>query len=281
MATGQKTNYHYLGVDTLGNALPTIVDYAHQKGLSSGVVATCRLYDATPSAFLAHNVDRDASYEIVADYLTSHCDVIIGGGSDRFENRPDQRDIFDEMRQNGYQVARSMEEVKATDSGRLLAVLAPSDLPEPKERGNYLTEASLEAIRILSQNEEGFFLMIEGSQLDDYGHSNNLDLLMQETADFDQTVGRVLQWAEEDGETLVIVTADHETGGPTLIGGDHRKGETIGAFSTGGHSGVFVPVYVYGPGAWLFSGIYENTDLFHFMMRSLELSTSTKIEEVK
>ena len=281
MASGQKTNYHYLGVDTLGQPLPTIVDYAHQKGLSTGVVVTCRLYDATPSAFLAHNIDRDEAYDIIGDYPSSHCDVIIGGGGEMFENRPDHRNIYDEMSRKGYQVARSLDEVKSTESGRLLAVVAPKDLPEPLDRGNYLPEASLEAIRLLAQNDKGFFLMIEGSQLDDYGHYNDLDLLMQETADFDRTVGEVLKWAEEDGETLVIVTADHETGGPTLIGGDFRKGETIGAFSTNEHSGVFVPVYVYGPGAWLFSGIYENSDIFHRMMQSLRLSTSTEIKELE
>lgn len=281
MATGQKTNYHYLGVDPLGNPLPTIVDYAHQKGLSSGVVVTCRLNDATPSAFLAHNIDRDAAYDVVADYPTSHCDVIIGGGGKVFEHRPDGRNIYNEMKGKGYMIAKSMDEVKSVGSGRLLAVLAPNDMPEPLERGNYLTDASLEAIRLLSQNKEGFFLMIEGSQLDDYGHSNDLDLLMQETADFDRTVGAVMKWAEQDGETLVIVTADHETGGLTLVGGDFRQGETIGSFSTDGHSGVMVPVYTYGPGSLLFTGIYENTDIFARMMQVLGLSTSTPIVELK
>lgn len=281
MATGKKTNYHYLGVTPEGQPLPTIVDYAHQKGLSSGVVVTCRLNDATPSAFLAHNIDRDASYEVVGDFPTSKCDVIIGGGSEMFEHRPDGRNIYNEMKGRGYTVAHSMDAIKSIKSGRVLGVLAPKDLPEPKVRGDYLAEASMEAIRLLSQNEEGFFLMIEGSQLDDYGHSNDLDLLMQETADFDRTVGAVLQWAEADGETLVIITADHETGGLTLIGGDQTKGETIGAFSTGGHSGVLVPVYAYGPSALHFTGIYENTDIFVRIMGALGMSTSTPITELK
>ena len=114
-------------------------------------------------------------------------------------------------------------------------------------------------------------MMIEGSQLDDYGHFNDLDLLMQETHDFDRTVGKVFEWAAQDGETLVVVTADHETGGLTLVDGDLQKGEIKCKFSTGSHSGVMVPVYAFGPGAEHFIGLYENTDIFHKIATLLKL----------
>ena len=113
-------------------------------------------------------------------------------------------------------------------------------------------------------------MMIEGSQLDDYGHTNNLDLLMQETLDFDQTVGAVMKWAEKQKGTLVIVTADHETGGLTLLGGDIAKGTVQCRFSTNSHSGVMVPVYAFGPGAELFTGLYENTAIYHKIKYLLE-----------
>ena len=108
----------------------------------------------------------------------------------------------------------------------------------------------------------GFFMMIEGSQLDDYGHFNQLDLLMKETLDFDQTVGKVMKWAAQDGETLVVITADHETGGLTLVNGDKQEGRVECCFSTKDHSGVMVPVYAFGPGSENFTGIMENTDIF-------------------
>ena len=104
--------------------------------------------------------------------------------------------------------------------------------------------------------------MIEGSQLDDYGHFNQLDLLMKETLDFDQTVGEVMKWAAKDGETLVVVTADHETGGLTLVNGNKDEGRVECCFSTKDHSGAMVPVYAFGPGAENFTGIFENTDVF-------------------
>lgn len=105
-------------------------------------------------------------------------------------------------------------------------------------------------------------MMIEGSQLDDYGHFNDIDLLMQETHDFDRTIGAIYEWAAKDGETLVVVTADHETGGLTLVDGDLAEGRIVCKFSTGGHSGVMVPVYAFGPGAEEFTGIFENTAIF-------------------
>ena len=145
------------------------------------------------------------------------------------------------------------------------------DTPLPAERGDLLARASLKGIDLLDQNEKGFFMMIEGSQLDDYGHFNDLDMLMQETHDFDRTIGAIYEWAARDGETLVIVTADHETGGLTLVGGDLKEGKIVGKFSTGDHSGVMVPVYAFGPGAEEFTGVFENTDIFHKIKKLLGL----------
>ena len=113
--------------------------------------------------------------------------------------------------------------------------------------------------------------MVEGSQLDDYGHFNDIDLLMQETHDFDRTIGRIFEWATQDGETLVVVTADHETGGLTLVDGDLNEGKIVCKFSTGSHSGVMVPVYAFGPGAENFTGIFENTDIFWKIKKLLNL----------
>lgn len=271
MAIGQKTNYHSVGVDVNGNPQPSLIKLAKQKGMSAGVAVTCRLWDATPADFCCHNTDRDNEDEIIADYVNCEADYVVGGGAKKFENRKDGRNIFKELEQKGYQVARSWEECKNLKSGKIFAVTDSVDTPLPAERGDRLAQSSLKGIELLSQNPNGFFMMIEGSQLDDYGHFNDLDLLMQETHDFDRTVGKILEWAAKDGETLVVVTADHETGGLTLIDGDKDKGEIKCKFSTTGHSGVMVPVYAFGPGAELFTGIYENTDIFHKIKSLLNL----------
>ena len=117
---------------------------------------------------------------------------------------------------------------------------------------------------------KGFFMMIEGSQIDWGGHSNNEDYVISELLDFDKTIGAVLEFAERDGETLVVVTADHETGGMSIIKGSKMNKLKI-EFADGYHTADLIPVFAYGPGAELFSGVYENTDIYFRMKKALGL----------
>ena len=262
LATGQKTCYHAVGSDPQGNPLTTLCDLAKAKGKSAGIAVTCRLWDATPCDFSCHNLDRDKEQELIGDYPTSGLDYAFGGGAKYFTNRADGRDIFKELEANGYHVSRTWDDLAAWKSGKVFAVPYDVDTPLPDERGDLLARASLKGIELLNQNRNGFFMMVEGSQLDDYGHFNQLDLLMKETLDFDQTIGKMMKWAAQDGETLVVVTADHETGGLTLVEGNKDEGKVTCCFSTKSHSGVMVPVYAFDPGSEQFSGIMENTDIF-------------------
>lgn len=271
MATGQKTNYHAVGVDTSGTELPSLTDLAGAKGLSTGIVVTCNLSDATPSAFCANNKDRDMEEDIAADYLNCNVDYIFGGGRDQFIHRKDNRNLMQEMQAKGYQVCYTWEETQAIKSGKVISILEDGQLPLFEKRGVLFQNASMQALEMLSKNKKGFFAMLEGSRIDDCGHWNDIPALMGEMTDFDQTIGKVLQWAEKDGETLVIVLADHETGGLTLLDGSLSQGKIRGNFSTGGHSGIHVPVYAYGPRAQEFAGIYENTDIFNKIAALLKL----------
>lgn len=263
LATGVKTVYHAVGVDPEGKPLTSLVDVAKELGKEAGMAVTCRLWDATPCDFCCHNIDRDKEEELVGDYPTSGVDFVFGGGAQKFTNRKDGRDIFKELQKKGYHVSRTLDDFFAYDkNSRIFAVPYDKDTPLPDERGDLLARASMKGISLMNQNKNGFFMMIEGSQLDDYGHFNQLDLLMKETLDFDQTVGEVMKWAAKDGETLVVVTADHETGGLTLVNGNKDEGRVECCFSTKDHSGAMVPVYAFGPGAENFTGIFENTDVF-------------------
>ena len=263
LATGVKTVYHAVGVDPEGKPLTSLVDVAKELGKDAGMAVTCRLWDATPCDFCCHNIDRDKEEELVGDYPTSGVDFVFGGGAQKFTNRKDGRDIFKELQKKGYHVSRTLDDFFAYDkNSRIFAVPYDKDTPLPDERGDLLARASMKGISLMNQNKNGFFMMIEGSQLDDYGHFNQLDLLMKETLDFDQTVGEVMKWAAKDGETLVVVTADHETGGLTLVNGNKDEGSVECCFSTKDHSGAMVPVYAFGPGAENFTGIFENTDVF-------------------
>lgn len=271
IATGLKTNYHSVGVDTSGLPLSSIVKLATKKGMATGVAVTCRLWDATPASFCCDNIERDSVEEIAGDYVNCGADYVFGGGANLFENRKDKRNIFTELKGKGYQLPRSWEELKKIKSGKVVAVVDSVDTPVPAVRGDLLAKASLKGIELLSANKNGFFMMIEGSQIDDYGHSHQLDLLMEEILDFDRTIGQVLKWAEKDGETLVIVTSDHETGGLTLLDGDIATGKIVCNFSTTSHSGVMVPVFAFGPGAINFTGLYENTAIFAKIKKLLKL----------
>lgn len=263
LATGVKTVYHAVGVDPEGKPLTSLVDVAKELGKDAGMAVTCRLWDATPCDFCCHNIDRDKEEELVGDYPTSGVDFVFGGGAQKFTNRKDGRDIFKELQKKGYHVSRTLDDFFAYDkNSRIFAVPYDKDTPLPNERGDLLARASMKGISLMNQNKNGFFMMIEGSQLDDYGHFNQLDLLMKETLDFDQTVGEVMKWAAKDGETLVVVTADHETGGLTLVNGNKEEGRVECCFSSKDHTGAMVPVYAFGPGAENFTGIFENTDVF-------------------
>lgn len=265
-ATGRKTGNGSVGVDADGKPRPSILEIAKRHGLATGLIATCNILDATPSAFVAKMGDRHKWNEIELQYVDAGVDFVCGGGWANFRQRRDGRDLTGELAARGYQLPRTVAELEKIDRGKVFALLADDNLPPAGERGDTLSRAALKATGLLSREERGFFLMIEGSMIDDWGHENKLGLMMDEVHDFDRAVGKVLQWAARDGATLVVVTADHETGGWTLLGGDIASGKVKGKFSTDGHSGVMVPVYSFGPRAETFTGIFENTDLFYKML---------------
>ena len=262
LATGYKTLYHAVGVDPQGKPLESLVSLAKKNGRNAGIAVTCRLWDATPCDFCCHIIDRDKEQELAADYVNANRDFAFGGGAKYFLHRKDGRNIFKELEAKGYHIARSVDDMMSWKKGKMFCVPYDVDTPLPDERGDLLAKASLKGLSLLNQNKKGFFMMIEGSQLDDYGHFNQLDMLMKETLDFDHTIGEVFKWAAADGETLVVVTADHETGGLTVLGGDLKAGRVECNFSTKDHSGTMVPVYAFGPGSENFTGFMDNTDIF-------------------
>lgn len=274
MATGTKTLYKRVAVCPKGRKLDSLVDKAADMGKSTGVIATCELNDATPASFCANNEQRSDSYGIIGDYPRSRAEFIFGGGGKYFTQRPDGRDIFKEMEAQGYRIARNWEEAAALPPGKTLVVTAPGNLPPPSKRGDVLRKATLKALDVLSRNPNGFFLMVEGSNIDKAAHANKLEEMMDELFDFDRTAGAVLDWASRHPGTLVVITADHNTGAFALTGGNREKGEITAQFGSGNHDGIAVPVYAFGAGSGAFTGIYENTDIFHKIMEAVKKGSS-------
>jgi alkaline phosphatase len=272
LATGHKTKNGAIAVDTAGNSLKSILQYAMDANLSGGLVSTSSITHATPASFLAHQISRASYQDIAADFLKTNIDVFIGGGLDDFSKRDDGRDLTVELAEKGYTVLTSMDAIVTHEKGKLAGFTAPGHNPKMLEgRGNMLPDATATAIRLLNQNPKGFFLMVEGSQIDWGGHANDTEYIVTETIDFDEAVGIALEFARKDKNTLVVVTADHETGGLGLNQGNIVDGTVIAAYTTEGHTGVMVPVFAYGPGAEQFTGVYENTGIFHKIKKLMGL----------
>lgn len=271
IACGVKTNNYMIGMSPDSVAKESIMFLAHKAGLSTGLVVTCNVTNATPASFVAHQINREMLQEIAVDYLTSGIDVFIGGGRNEFEKRKDNKNLSAELIKMGYQLAYTMEDVAKVKTGKLAGLVANNNLPKANERGDMLLKGTSKALELLNQNQQGFFLMIEGSQIDWAAHYNKLDRVIDEVIDFDKTVGLVLDFAAKDGNTLVIITADHETGGLALLDKNNTSGNIKAEFTTMVHSGMPVPVYSFGPGAEKFTGFMENTSfvgkllsLYHF-----------------
>ena len=267
LSSGKKTRNGIIGQDTLGNKFKSILEFAEENGLATGLVSTSAITHATPASFIAHVPDRDLYEDIALEFLKTDIDVFIGGGINHFNHRADGLKLIDTLRNHGYEVDTTLETIMGAKGLKLAGLNVPEHNPyRLNGRGDMLPLSSQKAIDILSQNPKGFFLMIEGSQIDWAGHGNLQENLIDETLDFDKALGLVLDFAEKDGHTLVVVTADHETGGVTITGGDLESHKIELSFSTKDHTAIMVPVYAYGPGAEKFSGIYDNTAIFNKFM---------------
>ena len=269
LATGVKTKYYYMGVDPDGNPVPSILHRAQEKGMKTGVAVTCRINDATPLDFVGHSLDRDDEEVNAAQYVASDVDFLTGGGIRFWQNRTDGRDLVQEMVAKGYTFVDNREDLNKVHEGRVLGLFAPLEMEPSLDRGPVLEDCAMKAIELLD-NKKGFFLMIEGSSIDDWGHRQKVGYMAEELFDFDRTVGKVLKWAEQDGHTLVVVTADHATGGLTLIDGSLPVRTVKVHFSTKGHNGILVPVYAYGPGAEAFTGVHENAEVSNIIRRLMK-----------
>ncbi|KAA3609311.1 MAG: alkaline phosphatase [Calditrichaeota bacterium] len=267
-ATGYKTYNGAISVHPeTKKPLKTILEFAEEKGKSSGLIATSSVTHATPACFAAHVTSRSKQQDIAAQIAVSGVDVLIGGGLGYFlprdkkgSKRSDKKDLLDKMQ--GYEFANSYAEFrKVATPEKLVALLETGHLHKAKDRKISLGMMTMKALNILSQNENGFFLMVEGSQIDWAGHDNKKKYLMTEMVDFDDAIGIAQKFAANNEETLVLVTADHETGGLALLGGSLAEKKVNLKFIDGHHTGVMVPVFAFGPGAEAFGGIQENHEI--------------------
>ena len=300
LACGIRTKNGYLGVDPEGKPLTSILRKAQAMGKRSGIVVNTVLTEATPAAFYAGVTSRSMSFDIAKQFTESDVDVAIGAGLEPFIKRPDSLDLTATLINKGYDVHLDWKTVLNTTSKKFVGILPMGDVHRRNESGNttasaadgaevclaaklaasseengdttrlseptvYLEKATAKALEVLSNdNRQGFFLMIESAIIDGYGHNNDSEGMIEEMKEFDNTLRQLVAYVNQHPETLLVVTADHETGGTGVSYKSYEVGSTTPvqlSFSTKGHTGTVVPVFAYGAGAEAFAGIMKNTDL--------------------
>jgi len=271
-SAGVKTYNGAIGVGPDTVPVVTILELAEAAGMPTGLVSTSSIVHATPASFAAHNRYRKNYEEIAVDIAAANVDLLIGGGAKFFDRRDsDARSLSTELRGRDYVVDnfvdKDAKDIRPNSNQNYFYLTSDTE-PLPFSQGrDYLVTAAELAPNFLHKRDvenKGFFLMIEGSQIDWGGHANESDYIISEMIEFDNAVGKVLDFAAKDGETLVIVTADHETGGYAIQNGS-EMGNIQGAFTSDYHTGDLIPVFASGPGSENFSGIYENTAIFDKM----------------
>lgn len=273
LMTGHKVDNYHIALAPDGSFVPSFLTQAKSAGKGAGFVVTSSVLDATPASTYAHVPYRKMFDTISYQMTQSNFDVMIGGGRKYFlpENRKDGLSLLDTLQARGYQMAGSTAELARLHGGRICGLIAEGDPLAAPARGQMLSVGVMKALESLSMNDNGFALMVEGSQIDWANHNNDSTCLAAELADFESVLRLLIEYVERDGHTLLVVTADHESGGLTLLGGDIEQGTNRMQFSTGGHTGVMVPVFAMGPGAERFTGIHQNTDFYNIILDLLGL----------
>ena len=267
MATGIKTNNKVLGISPDNINQKSILEICKEKGYKTALIATSSIVHATPASFYAKENSRYNYENIALQLRNDNIDIIVGGGSKYFTTRKDKRNLINEM--SGYEFVKSVDELEKSISTKIGYFTyfgePPSILNGRPANLDLITRTVLNK---LSLNKSPFIIVIEGSQIDWGGHDNDSKMVISEFIDFNSAIKEALEFAKNDGNTLVVVTADHETGGMSLNGGEINNVNI--KFNTKSHTGTMVPVFSFGPSSETFRGIYENTQIFYKLRESIK-----------
>jgi len=257
MATGEKTNNRYIGMDKDGKKIPDLPEILAEMGVRSGIVSNDKITGATPSSFFAHRTERDQSDSIALDLQHSPVSLVIGGYPQAFGANQDA--ISNKVKASGFEVFKGIDKLPTYKEHKKVICF---DADRKEDNFRLIERVFDQSVNFLSaDNKEGFFLIMEGAKIDGGGHSNNIKQCIDEYLSFDKVIGKALKFADDNGETLVLITSDHETGGLILFDGDYKTGKVTGTFTTNDHTGLPVPLLSYGPGAENFTGFLQNSDI--------------------
>lgn len=260
LATGERHDNRHISMSPEGVPYPSLSDFFHDRGLPVGVVTLGNIADATPTAFYGHSVERDNADELTRCLMDGRIDLLCGSGIREFTRRKDGIDLVGELEKQ-YDFVRSVDGIDAA-KGKVICIDEAMDDAAEEANLTLLADATRASIaKLQERGGDGFFLMVEGAKIDYAGHSRCLPGSIIEMLSFDLAVAEALKFADTNGETLVIVTADHETGGLVVVDGDEHTGRVTGVYVSDDHTPAMLPVFAYGPGADKFCGTYMNTEI--------------------
>lgn len=255
IATGEKVPNRAIGMGDNGESLQNITEFLATKGFVSGIITTDEITGATPSSFYAHQKDRSMENEILGDLAKSKLSLVM---AKRYN------EILKEEEFNDFTLVANTEEVGTSDQDKVAYSILEN---------NELSMVTKNGLQFLKAKKKPFFLMVEGAKIDSYGHANDIGGVITEGIGFDKAITEALKFADKHKNTLVIITADHETGGLTIPQGNVSNNEIEGDFTTNDHTGTLVPIFAYGPRSSSFQGVYENNEVFHKILEVLEFQT--------
>ncbi|PKD21658.1 alkaline phosphatase [Salegentibacter salinarum] len=274
IATGEKTYKRAIGVSKDSLPLPSILENLQERNYKTGLVSLTSITHATPASFYAHVKDRDMHVEIAEQLVEANIDFFTGGGRKYFGTSKDGVSLFDKLIDKNYHL--DTLELGSVDLSRKNAfILAEDGLPSKTQgRKDYLQTATQKGLDYFSKHEQPFFFMIEGSYIDWGGHAKDDEMMIQEVLDFDKTLGVVLDFIASHPNTLLVVTADHETGGVSIGKSYDEQQQEVPKkvqvyFNDDQHSAELVPVFAKGSQEQLFSGIYENNEIYHKLIQAI------------
>lgn len=261
LATGEQNNNRHISMSEDGKAYPSLTDFFAEQGKACGVVTLGDVADATPAAFYGHNTERDNSEDITRELLDGKVSLLAGSGMHHFKDREDGMNLWQELEKKGYRMVTETGDIQP-DGRKTICIDEEMEKAAEATTVGLLAETTARSIEKLHQaSPEGFFLMVEGAKIDYAGHSNCFPGSVVETLSFDMAVAEALKFADRNGETLVIVTGDHETGGLTLVDGSNETGYVTALYVTDDHTPLMLPVFSYGPQSDKFIGTYSNYDI--------------------
>lgn len=279
LATGYKTKNGRLCIDENGNIIENIIEVAQKKKMSTGVIATSSITNATPAAFLSHKLNRKEEFEIAEQIINSNVDILFGAETDFFlpsnlgGKRNDSKNLIDSLINHGYDFIKTPDELLTKSiTKKSFGLFGQYALPHANKRNYSLGLLTKSAINYLSKNKNGFFLMIEGSQIDWAAEKNDDEYLFSEINDFLTAIDEALKFAKQNQNTLVIITADHDTGSAGITDYDSDKKQIKLTWATNHHTANFVGIFSYGPSANLFTGFLNNYEIGRKLIKLIDPS---------